>query len=155
MSQLIPVQGKNGAAVFFLPTARATLPCMIMHRTTYRFALWLAALAMLFAVLAPTVSRIRSTGDWVEICSVAGNKLVLVASAGNTVSDGGQPAGARAAMDCPYCALHIDLAVPTAPQASLTHRISRLAFVPRLFLQAPQAPFVWAPAQSRAPPVLA
>lgn len=131
---------------------RATLARMIMHRTTYRIALWLAALAMLFAVLAPTISRVRSTGDWVEICSVAGNKLVQVASA---TGDGSQPADARAAMDCPYCALHIDLAVPTPPQAAPIHRISRLAFVPRLFLQAPQAPFVWAPAQSRAPPVLA
>ncbi len=143
------------ARQFFLPHPRATLPRMIMHRTTYRFALWLAALAMLFAVLAPTIARVRSTGDWVEICSVAGNKLVLVASAGDSASDGGQPADARAAMDCPYCALHIDLALPTPPQASLIHRISRLAFVPRLFLQAPQTPFVWAPAQSRAPPALA
>jgi hypothetical protein len=126
---------------------------MIKHCTTHRIALWLAALSMLFAVLAPTASRIRNTGNWVEICSVAGNKLVQVTNAAGT--DNGQPADARMAMDCPYCALHIDLVLPPSPQTTLIHRIIRFSFVPRLFLQAPQAQFIWAPAQSRAPPSLA
>lgn len=122
-----------------------------MHRTIYRFALWLAALAMLLSVLAPTISRISNKSDWVEVCSVAGSNLVQVVA--NT--DGDQPAESRAKMDCPYCALHVDLALPTLPQVALIDHIIRLAFVPRLFLQAPQAQFVWAPAQSRAPPTLA
>lgn len=130
----------------------AKLVAMNMPRTTYRIALWLAVMAILFAVMAPTIARARSTGEWIEICSVAGNKLVKVT---NSATDGGQPADNRAAMDCPYCALHIDLALPSLPQVALVHQITRLAFVPRLFLQAPQAQFVWAPAQSRAPPVLA
>ncbi len=129
----------------------AKLPRMFMHRTIYRFALWLAALAMLLSVLAPTISRISNKSDWVEVCSVAGTKLVQVVA--NT--DGDQPTGSRAAMNCPYCALHIDLALPPLPQVALIDHIIRLAFVPRLFLQAPQAQFVWAPAQSRAPPILA
>jgi len=124
-----------------------------MTRTTYRIALWIAVLAMLFAVLAPTISRVRNTGSWVEVCSVAGIKLVQVANVTGTDTD--QPASPRAAMDCPYCALHIDLALPPQRQATLIHHIIQLSFVPRLFLQAPQTQFVWAPAQSRAPPFMA
>ncbi|MYM42115.1 DUF2946 domain-containing protein [Duganella qianjiadongensis] len=124
---------------------------MIIRSTIFRFALWLAALAMLLSVLAPTISRISTKSDWVEVCSVVGSKLVRVVA--NT--DGDQPTESRAAMNCPYCALHIDLALPSPPQVALIDHIIRLAFVPRLLLQAPRAQFVWAPAQSRAPPILA
>lgn len=123
---------------------------MILHRTPYRIAVWLASLAMLFAVLAPTIARARSGGEWVEICSVAGNKLVRSTAA----TDPAQPESAGATMDCPYCALHSELALPTTPHAVLIHAIEVSSFVPRLFLQAPRALFIWAPAQSRAPPAL-
>jgi hypothetical protein len=70
----------------------------------YRRLLWLAFAAMIFAALAPTVSKLLSTAigtTWIEVCSVEGVKRIAVASSDAETS---QQAG-HTDKHCGYCLL--------------------------------------------------
>nr|WP_315396011.1 DUF2946 domain-containing protein [uncultured Duganella sp.] len=114
----------------------------------HRIAAWLACLAMLFAVLAPSISRATAVGGWTEICTSAGMKLVKLADDGTRAPSGSLMQGEH----CPFCAHHADLAGPVPQAPAMAHPIGLGEIVPRLFLQAPRPLFTWTPAQSRAPP---
>lgn len=113
------------------------------------FAVWFTCLALVFAMLAPTVARANANTGWAEVCSAAGMKLVQVDN-----TDGPeQPSGSLMNGEhCPFCHLHADVhgAVPQLP--AMIHPASVRLAMPRLFLQAPRTLSIWAPAQSRAPP---
>lgn len=127
-----------------------------LHR---RITAWLAALAVLWGALLPVLSHAvvaHQTGDnaWVEVCTATG--MAWVNSTDNEATpDVGSPAKGMNMAVCGWCATHSPLAsLPTVAQPLATP----LAFgpqVPVAFLQAPRPLFVWAAAQSRAPPVSA
>ncbi|MFA9218503.1 MAG: DUF2946 domain-containing protein, partial [Sphingomonadaceae bacterium] len=84
-----------------------------------RFTLWIAALAILFSALAPSISHALALGErgssWLEVCTATGTKLV--ASADGTqqpVKDSLQ----HTLEHCPYCATHGGsfALLPPAPQ---------------------------------------
>lgn len=128
-------------------------------RAQYRFTAWLAALAVLWGALLPVlshavVSHQAGGSGWVEVCTATG--MAWVNSTDNGATPGaGSPAKGMNMVDCDWCATHSPLAsLPTVAQP----QSAPLAFGSHLtaaFLHAPRPLFVWAAAQSRAPPVSA
>lgn len=132
---------------------------MFWSRLHRRLTAWVALLALVFGALAPTVTQAMVAGgdraDWLQVCSVSG--MVWVQADTGEVRDqqpdGGSPMG-DASQHCPWCTLHGGVA--GLPPAS--HSIDlppRLTDLPPAFYRAPLAATVWAPAQSRAPPLTA
>lgn len=122
-------------------------------------AMRIACLAILMAALAPSVSRMLTAAGVTpayaalpgEICSAAEN----VYAQSSFVHGAGSKAPGKTSMlmaDCPCCSMHADtFGLPPASKLLLPVA-SRSGYLPPLFYQAPRAPFMWAPAQSRAPP---
>ncbi len=119
-----------------------------------RFTAWIACLAMLLASLAPSISLALvasgSTGFIGEICTVAGIKTIKV-NAGRPDT----PVQQQLHLEhCPFCFTHADvIGLPPSTTSALPVFSNHPVF-PSLFYQAPHPLFVWATAQSRAPPVL-
>lgn len=128
---------------------------MTFLRQTRRISTWIAAIAVLFAALAPSISHaLVSTGKlnplWTEICSAQGTKIVKFDAAG-------KPAGKDVSSGfehCPYCTTHGGSAgLPPVSGFNLP-AVAGSFPLPSLFYQAPRSLFVWASAQSRAPPAI-
>lgn len=123
--------------------------------STRRLLAWCATLAMLMAVLAPTVSRGLATAPgstpiWAEICSVSDSKSRNDAAA---VWDHSAPSRLALHFDhCPYC--HFDGDMPALLAASASPLLATLtpSLHPLLFFQAPHTLHAWSAAQPRAPP---
>ncbi|MFY7905594.1 MAG: DUF2946 domain-containing protein [Burkholderiaceae bacterium] len=132
---------------------------MFARRTPSRFTAWLVALAVLWGAWLPVVSHAvaahqsKGTG-WVEVCTATGMAWVASAEEGAASQSDNSTPGMNMA-GCDWCATHTPLlGVPKAAQPS----VAPTAFgveVPAACLQSPRPLFVWAAAQSRAPPVSA
>lgn len=125
---------------------------MLHARRKNAFTPWIAALAILWAALAPSLSWAfvpEVAGAWVEVCSVTGAKLVQL----DTDTQHPDSSKAFGMKGCSYCASHApDLGLPPAPDAGL--RLSVLADQrPPLFLRAARTLFAWATVRARAPPL--
>ncbi len=119
---------------------------------------WIACFAVLLAALAPSVSRAiaaanGSSSVWAEICSIAGSKLVKVGA--EQKPDSSSPAEKGFNFEhCPFCFTHAG-SVGLPPTASVALPvISGKQPLPPLYYQSPRPLFLWAAAQSRAPPVI-
>ena len=119
---------------------------------------WIAALAILFNALAPSVSHALSLASastaprQVEICTAMGIEMVpMAAEPGHASPD----ALLKGLMHCAYCTPHAGaFALPPPVSPTLAVLGGHDAYPP-LFLRAPQPPFEWSPAQPRGPPALA
>ena len=124
----------------------------------YRHAsiIWLMALLVLFAALAPTVSRIMASNDvvggiWVEVCSVSGTKLVQVDTQEGSTE---QPASIQVD-HCPFCLPQFQFRAVPALGIALPAGQSACESVLRLPVIAPtHAHNQWRPDRSRAPPAI-
>ncbi len=129
---------------------------MHAHRIPHqRWIVWVTALVVLMAALAPTVSRwlaSTQTGPLTlqEVCVSrgAGPSVIMLKARGT-------PAGEHVLLDhCPLCMLQADhLGLPPTQQALLPASGLRDE-VPALFLHAPRTLSIWAAAQARAPPAV-
>lgn len=125
------------------------------HRhTTRRLLLWIAALAVLMAALAPAVAQALVSGNgaaWVEVCTAQGARWI-------SVDDAGDPSTTKAMHGlehCPYCSLQLPTAdLPPTPPAALPAPV-RVAAFPPAFAAAPRTLHAWVSAQPRAPPTCA
>lgn len=119
----------------------------IRHHTT----VWIAALAILLAALAPSLSqalRRAQGGPATEVCTAQGTRWVQDAPEGP-----GTPHGAAQLMaHCLYCATHVPTLglPPAATTLVLVQALSQA--VPAAFLSAPHRLHAWLSAQPRAPP---
>lgn len=120
----------------------------------------IASLAILMAALAPSVSHalVAFGGDgsfWAEVCSAAGIKLVKVdANKSEAAHDNKEHHKAASAFEhCPFCSNHAGMAGLPPPSVDVLPIASGSLPHPPLFYQSPRPLFVWANAQSRAPPV--
>ena len=117
----------------------------------HALATWIAFLALLFGVLAPTLSHAftRAGGQAVEfpICSAVGHTAADVKTAG-TPDLGPDPF-----KHCPCCADQHH-APGLLPQMPATLVAIGGCVLPALFHAAPAPLFHWAAPQSRAPPVV-
>ncbi len=130
----------------------------MINLTQIRRTSFVALLAMLMAVLAPTVSKVvaaeRAGSHLVEVCTTEGTKWVAVSELGQSgmVTHQQGPASVHEhGGDCPYCSLQTSKFFITTAQSFATTQVVNL--FPRLFYQAPKPLFVWAHARSRAPPL--
>jgi uncharacterized protein involved in copper resistance len=117
---------------------------------------WIALLAILFSVVAPTVSRAVAASNpaapMLEMCTVNGYQLVKLPG-----SDSGKaPADAMQGMQhCAFCGMHgASDALPSAPAVMPLLAVGRNIYPP-LFYSAPHQLHTWSAANPRAPPVLA
>jgi hypothetical protein len=119
----------------------------------------LALFAMLLLAFAPTVSRwlAASRGPgWELICSAqAAADEAPGAHSRLGAPDSGPSAPAHVFEHCPFCALHVDLALPPPPIGAVAAQAVVFREMPRAFLAAPRGRGVWASAQPRAPPARA
>lgn len=131
-----------------------------------RITAWLAIVAMLAFALVPTLSRALAfaggSGQWAEVCTPQGVKLVSLATvatdttdAGAAADDGSAPATALPLDHCAYCTLSGDGGATPLPSATPVLGLPLAsAEPPALFLQAGHTLHAWCSAQPRAPPAL-
>jgi hypothetical protein len=127
-----------------------------MTKAKHRITAWIASFAILLSALAPSISHAinaanNSGSTWTEICSVVGTKIAKVDSAQNPTSQA--PADKVMHFEhCPFCSTHAG-SVGLPPAIDLTLPVvSNTLTLPSLFYQSPRPLFIWAAAQSRAPP---
>ncbi len=117
---------------------------------------WIAALAILFSALAPSISHAlsMSRGDSAlsAICSAAGVKQLPAFAADTShkpVKD------VKHNMEhCPYCATHGGSFALLPPVPITFAVVGGHDLFPCLYYQAPSPLFVWSAAQPRGPPTI-
>lgn len=125
---------------------------MRAFRAHRRLTTWIAALAILLASLAPSLSHALASGsgaNWIEICTTQGSKWIAAGEDGSERA----PASAHVLKHCPYCSVHAP-ALGLPPSNDSAQLPSRLAHeIPLAFLAAPRTLHAWVSAQPRAPPL--
>jgi hypothetical protein len=121
-----------------------------------RITAWIATFAILLAALAPSISQAinaakGSGASWAEICTASGFKLTKIGDIDSSTSQ--TPAEKSMHFEhCPFCFMHAG-SVGLPPSNALTLPIASSELpLPSLFYQVPRPLFIWAAAQSRAPP---
>lgn len=126
-----------------------------MTRATRLLAAWIATLAILFAAVAPSIAHaVASAGGgavWAEICTSKGIRLVQLDADADPAGTS-QPTHVK---HCVFCNTGADSAAPPPAFDLLLPVLAGAGRMPPLFYQSPHPLFLWAPAQSRAPPQLA
>lgn len=130
---------------------------MYFTHTTRKLTAWIALCAIVLGAVAPALSHALSRfgdGDkrWVEVCTVAGTKLVAVDDSGEKGKAG--DADVFPAERCPFCSTHGGAPALPATQIMPFSLNGTIEEVPSLYLHAPRPLFIWAASQPRAPPVL-
>ncbi|WP_159627756.1 DUF2946 family protein [Massilia puerhi] len=114
--------------------------------------LWLAVLALLWGVLAPSLGSTLATHEgqaWTEVCTATGARLVALDPAGATQDQAIHPG-----MHCPACVTPYDLAVVAHPPGSLVlHDASRERILRCDWSILPPAAAIRSAHRSRAPPL--
>src|SRR5690606_1422637 len=134
------------------------LPILEFFRHFRKVLANIACMAILFNAVAPAVSHALSsdqdnTTTWMQVCTVAGVKLIPLDIGDRPDTP---PNNAATTMEhCAYCFNHTDAwAIPSAPYAFSAYL--KLSYqLPELFYHAPRPLFAWASANPRAPPYLA
>ncbi|SFM18303.1 DUF2946 domain-containing protein [Rugamonas rubra] len=128
---------------------------MKIDRVTRLFAAWIACFAILAAMLVPAMTHLlptaaASTTAMADICSSGGAMLAAAVDKGAAPA---APADKRMHGEhCQYCYAQAD-ATALPPGVPLTLApVGALTLQATLFYQSPGPLFIWAPAQSRAPP---
>jgi hypothetical protein len=126
---------------------------MMRNRMMKRLAAWLGCFAILLASLAPSISHALAASNgtsplWIEICSAQGLKSV-------ETNKTGDPSSTQHGLhfeDCPFCVTHAGSFSLLPPAGFILPVAGSSSILPDLFYQSPHPLFVWAAAQSRAPP---
>jgi hypothetical protein len=128
-----------------------------------RLHVWLACLAILMNVLAPSISYAISQArhsqsthlpaSSMEICSMDDAHSVMAADdQPQAPADSPDNPHAHASSHCPFCASHGgNVALPSSAMPALFASAGS-AILPVLFYHAPRPLFAWATANPRAPP---
>jgi hypothetical protein len=123
---------------------------------------WIACFAILLAAIAPTIShgfvanKDKVAGvSWLEICSASAKKFVKVADSQTPEKPSVPIEKSMHFEHCPFCLTHAD-ALDLPPALTVSFALAAVPqSLPLLFYRAPRPLFMWAPAQSRAPPLSA
>jgi hypothetical protein len=120
--------------------------------------IWIAALAVLFGALAPTISHamaasspaVAPTDGEVQVCTMEGMKTVVLA---DPASAGFDPhRSAHVLEHCPYCALHASPALLPAPAPAVFAVPAAGVLLPPLFYHSVSPLVAWTPSSPRGPP---
>ncbi|WP_036166850.1 DUF2946 domain-containing protein [Massilia sp. 9096] len=116
--------------------------------------IWIAALAILFSALAPTISHAMAAAapadEEVQVCTMEGMKTIVIANGPARKFD---PHRFEHFLEhCPYCAVHAGPALLPSPlQSVFAAPLARPAHPP-LFYQSIAPLFAWTPSSPRGPP---
>lgn len=130
-----------------------------MHKLVKRHVawIWIAALAVLFSALAPTISRAMAAAtpgadEEVQVCTMEGMRTLVPAG---HLPDKSDPHRFDHFLEqCPYCALHAGAAI-LPPSMQLAFAAPDVSFShPPLFYQSAVPLFAWTRAHPRGPPGL-
>lgn len=120
-----------------------------------RFTAWIAAFAVVLAALMPTLAQASAGGGqmkWMEVCTVAGMKLVAVQDSDHPAGFGSDGSTILKVEHCPYCCSHAgSFALPPSATPLLVAPLATYrqpAFLPT----APKVLQRWGIFLSRAPP---
>ncbi len=127
-----------------------------MNRFMRRLTAWIACFAILLVSLAPSISHAIATPSkastgWGEICTSSGTKVVK-ATGDQTVKPISSAKHDLHYEDCPFCRTQNDTSGPPPTFLATPLLVVSPLLSPVLFYEAPRPLFVWASAQSRAPP---
>lgn len=115
--------------------------------------LWMAALAVLFGSVAPTLTTFLASSSgqtWIEVCTSTGTKLVAV-DTGEAPDD--QEHKVHTGVHCPYCRLQQDMpAIAHAPGVLVLADGSVRGVPPPPAQTTPLVSAIWPAHHSRAPP---
>ena len=115
--------------------------------------LWIAILAVLWGVLAPSLSHflVSSSGQaWIEVCTSTGTKLIAVDT---DEAPDDQKNNIHTGVHCPYCRLQQDLPAVAHAPGVLVLADGTVRGVPAPPALTPPLPAaVWPAHHSRAPP---
>ena len=117
----------------------------------HRLTSWIAALAILLAALAPSLSQALGSANgssWIEVCTSQGSKWIEQGADNGPAA----PVTGHAFEHCPFCSLHAPtLGLPPSAQIAPLPIDGRAEFPPA-FLAAPRTQHAWLSARPRAPP---
>lgn len=123
-----------------------------IHR---RFTTWLAMLALVMSALAPTVSQAvvmsSDRADWLEVCTTTG---VMWVKADLAATDDGTMPMVGHDQGCDICT-HIVTGAPPVLSGIATPVMGQPSARPQTLVASAHPAVLWAPAQSRAPPLFA
>ena len=126
---------------------------MSFARIHRRFTAWLAMLALVMSALAPTVSQAvvmsSERGDWLEVCTTTG---VMWVKADSAATDDGTMPMAGHEQGCDICT-HTVTGAPPVLLGIDTAVIDPSSAQPQALISSAHPAVLWAPAQSRAPPL--
>ena len=123
-----------------------------------RLSLWIACLAILLNALAPSISHALaahkgSPSRLIEICTVAGTRVVADGDAAMSKPAGSDAQHREALEHCPYCSIHAGSDGLPPPALIVLQPADRGAAMPLLFYAAPRPLFSWSAARPRGPPL--
>lgn len=129
---------------------------MRMTRIARVVTAWMACFAIMLVALAPSISHAlgakkASTKEWTEICTSTGVKQVKLTGEGAEPFSPGKHD--QHSEDCPFCRIQGDSLGPPPAGAAGIVAAEPMRSSPSLFYEGPRSLFMWAPAQSRAPPL--
>lgn len=127
---------------------------MRLPRTTAHRLAWLAALAILWAALAPLASHAMRQGAdplWAALCSAGKAPAVDVLRG---APDPGEGLDHHLLQHCPYCALHANTLGAPPPSAPAFAAPAAVHAPPESVAATPRPALRWIAAQPRAPPLL-
>lgn len=127
-------------------------------RPRFALILWIAILAILWGVTAPTLASVRGATAstlWVEICTSNGTQWVALPSDASADDRSDLPDSTHAAQDhCPYCRLQQDWPDVVHAPGVLVLADGSVRHTPRARPAAPVPPLALRAAHhSRAPPL--
>lgn len=131
---------------------------MHFKRSIRTLTAWIALFAILLGAVMPAMSHALSRiagaeTRWVEVCTVAGTKLVAVDD--STGDSKGDNSDLFPAERCAFCATHGETqALPTPHVVPFALEAGNDEF-PRLYFHTPRPLFAWVKSPPRAPPLLA
>jgi hypothetical protein len=114
---------------------------------------WIAIMAILLTVLAPSVNHLlpqASAAQTLELCTSHG--LKLVADTGHAPGQQGDPVQ-PGADHCAYCGVHAATHAAIPPSPAVAIAAGGNFSHPALFYHSPRLLFAWTVASSRAPPL--
>ncbi len=128
---------------------------MFFSRIHRRFTTGLALLAMVMSALAPTVSQAvvmsSDRGDWLEVCTTTG---VMWVKADATANHDEPVPLAGHEQGCDVCT-HTVTGAPPVLSGIATPVMGQPSARPQTLVASAHPAVLWAPAQSRAPPLFA
>lgn len=129
-----------------------------LHR---RWAVWIAAFAILINAFAPAWAQAwfqsqSGSASWAEVCSTSGFKPAALKSGDlaklQADADQAPAKNDMKAAHCPFCLPHAGTFALLPPATPVVVVLQQHETHPKLFYSAPRPLFAWTQAQPRAPP---